>query len=329
MDRLKLLDASLRAFDTLLPDVTPFLCLATRYRGSACRSCLDACPANALTVSPWLELDADACTSCGACGAVCRTGALAFAARSDAMRGAFRSAAATASARATLVCRCADGPEAEDAMCIAPCLGGVSARDLIAASALGIEEVDLVSGDCRECPDAAAEAVLHLAVSTAEATLALLHRQFAVRRVQTSGHRPRASASSSAVSRRGLFAYVARGLERAVVEGIAPRDPERSIKSIHKQSAPPAAHRRLLEDLTTLRPRSGRSAATLPASLPLAIVAVAPECDGCGLCARYCPHGALQLNGSAPSADELRCTACGLCAEVCPLSALLVGPVTA
>jgi len=328
MDSLKLLDASLRSFDTLLPEVTPSLCLATRYRGSACRSCLDACPANALTVSPWLELDADACRSCGACGAVCRTGALAFAARSGAMRDAFRSAAA-ASPRATLACRCIDASEAEDAVCVVPCLGAVSARDLIAAAALGIEEIDLVSGDCRACPDAAAEAVLHLAITTAEGTLAFLHRPFAARRTQTAGYQPRTSASSPAVSRRGLFAYVARGLERAVVEGIAPRDPERSIKSIHKQSAPPAAHRWLIEDLTMLRPQSGRSATTLPASLPLAIVTVSPECDGCGLCVRYCPHGALHLDASLPAVDESRCTACGLCAEVCPSSSLLVGPVTA
>ena len=60
MDRLNLLDASLRAFDTLLPDVTPSLCLATRYRGSGCSACLDACPAGALTTSPWLKLDAEA-----------------------------------------------------------------------------------------------------------------------------------------------------------------------------------------------------------------------------------------------------------------------------
>ena len=228
-----------------------------------------------------------------------------------------------------MACRCADGPEAEDASHIVPCLGGVSARDLIAAAALGVQEVDLVSGDCLECPDAAAEAVLHMAVSTAEGTLAFLDRPFDVRRTRTSGCRPRVSTSSPAVSRRGLFDYVARGLERAVASGIAPRDPEHSIKSIHKQSAPPAAHRRLIEDLTTLRPRSARSATTLPASLPLAIVSVTPECDGCGLCVRYCPHGALELNASVPSADELRCTACGLCAEVCPSSALLLSPVTA
>ncbi len=328
MDRLKLLDAGLRAFDTLLPDVTPSLCLVTRYRGSTCRSCLDACPASALTVSPWLELDADACRSCGACAAVCRTGALALTHRSAAMRHAFRLTAA-GSPSATLACRCVEAARAEDAMCIVPCLGTVSARDLIAAAALGIREIDLLSGDCRECPDAAAEAVLHIAVSTAEGTLAFLHRPFDVTRTHTSGCQPQTSTSSPAVSRRGLLDYVARGLERAVVGGIAQRDPERSIKSLHRQSAPPAAHRWLIEDLSTLRPRSGRSATTLPASLPLAVVTVAQECDGCGLCVRYCPHGALQLNASLPTADELRCTACGLCAEVCPTSSLLVGPVTA
>ena len=326
MDRLRLLDASLRAFDTLLPDLTPSLCLATRYRGSGCRSCVDACPAGALTIAPWLELDAEACLSCGACGAACRTGALAFPTRSGALRAAFRSTVAGGSTVAVLACRCVDPAQAAAATCVVPCLGAVSAADLIAAAAIGIVQVHLLSGDCRECPDAAAEAASHLAVSTAVNTLAALNEPLSVERSRLTGHQPRVTASPPVVTRRGLLGYLARGLERSVVEGVAPSEPERSIKTLHRQTAPPVAHRRLIDDLATIRSRSAGRAATLPASLPLATVTATSSCDGCGLCVRYCPHGALDLASSAPAADARRCTGCGLCAEVCPVSALRVGP---
>lgn len=326
MDRLRLLEAGLRVFDASLPDVTPPLCLATRYRSSSCRRCLDACPAAAITPSPWLELDAKSCRSCGACAAVCRTGALAFAARSDMLRAEFQARAAADPATVTLVCRCVDPTSADGAPIVVPCLGGVSARDLIAAASLGIEQLHLISGDCPECPDAAAEAALDLAVATADETLDALHSQWIVARRRLPDCKPKAVPSSHTVSRRGLLAYIMRGLGRTAAEGIAAPEQERSVATLHKQVAPPDAHGLLLSDLAKLESRLAGSPVTLPASLPLADVNVSSACDACGLCLKYCPHGALTLKSEVPTTDYGRCTGCGLCAEVCPRAAVIVGP---
>jgi ferredoxin len=326
MDRLKLLDASLHAFDTRLPDVTPSLCVATRYRSSSCRSCLDVCPAEALVTSPWLELDADKCRSCGACAAVCRTGALDCDFRSHALRAEYQSRAATDLPSIALACRHVDLAGVEGATCAMLCLGGLSAGDLLAAVALGVEQIHLISGDCRECPEAPAEVALDLAVSAAEETMAALDLPLVFERTRLPGHEPRAAATSPTVSRRGLLRYLARGLERAVADGVAPRDPERSISTLHKQGAPPRAHQRLARDLAVLQSRLGGPAVRLPVSLPLASVVANAECDACGLCLKYCPHGALAIEGNSVAANPNRCTGCGLCAEVCPRSALHMGP---
>ncbi len=326
MDRLKLLDASLRAFDTRLPDVTPPLCVATRYRSSSCRSCLDVCPAGALVTSPWLELDADKCRSCGACAAVCRTGALDCDFRSHALRSEYQSRATTDSPSVALACRHADFGRAEGATCVVPCLGGLSAGDLLAAAALGVERIHLISGDCRECPDATAEAALDLAVWVAGETMTVLNQPLVVERTRLPGHEPRAAATSPTVSRRGLLRYLARGLERAVADGVAPRDPERSISTLHKQGAPPGAHQRLVGDLAVLQSRRCGSAVRLPLSLPLASVVANAKCDACGLCPKYCPHGALAIEGNSVVANPNRCTGCGLCVDVCPRSAVRMGP---
>ncbi len=152
MDRLTFLDAGLRALDTRLPDVTPSLCVVTRYRGSSCRRCLDACPGSAITCVDWLAVAPDLCSSCGACAAVCRTGALAFVGRSAALRDCLAAAVAEGQAGVALVCR-----PAKPAYTVAgatlravavPCLGGVGAADLVAAAVLGNAAVELVAGRC-------------------------------------------------------------------------------------------------------------------------------------------------------------------------------------
>ena len=326
MDRLKLLDASLRAFDASAPDVTPSLCLATRYRSSSCRRCLDVCPAAALVTSPWLELDPDTCVSCGACAAVCPTGAVGRTVASAALRAEFQALAADESSTAVIVCCRAEAAPLEGAPFVLPCLGALATSDVLAAAALGIKRLRLVDGDCEQCPEAVAGAALDQAVSTARDTLTVLQQTLHVDRARLPGCADRAAPTPPAVSRRGLFGYVAHGLSRSVAAGVAPRAPQRSISALHKQTPPPAAHRRLLHDLMALQSRGRGSAVRLPSAVPLAAVIVSPECDVCGLCLRYCPHGAMAIDGASVAAHAERCTACGLCAEVCPRSALHLEP---
>ena len=227
-----------------------------------------------------------------------------------------------------VICGHVDSAGVEGATCVVPCLGGLSAGDLLAAAALGIEQIHLMSGDCRECPEAIAEAALDEAVSAARETVAMLDQTLIMERTRLPGLEPRAAATSPTVSRRGLLRYLARGLERAVTDGVAPRAPERSINALHKQTAPPAARRRLVRDLAEIQSRAGGYAVRLPASLPLADVAVSSDCDACGLCLNYCPHGALAIQDSSVVASSEGCTACGLCVEVCPRSALRMDPAT-
>ncbi len=324
MDRLGLVDAGLRAFDTHLPDVTPPLCVATRYRSSSCRSCLDVCPAGAIVTSPWLELDAEKCSSCGACVSVCRTGALAWELQSATLRAAVQPPGATAASTVVLACRRADPCVVADPTWVMSCLGGLSAADLIAA-ALRTERIELVSGDCLGCPDAAAAAALELAVVAAEETMAALSRPLIIARARTPGDVPAAAATAATVSRRGLFGFLARGLGTAAAGAAAPKDPQRSIGALHRQVAPPGTQRRLILDLLELHGRGAGSAVTLPCALPLASLVATSDCDLCGLCLSYCPHGALAIVEDGVTCAAVDCTGCGLCVEVCPREALSIG----
>jgi Pyruvate/2-oxoacid:ferredoxin oxidoreductase delta subunit len=344
MDRLKLLDAGLRAFDARLPDIVPPLCLVTRYRGSSCRRCLAVCPGDAIVTAPWLRIDPDRCTSCGACAAVCPTGALACVARAEELRVQLAEAQRGDRGEVTVTCRHAAHAASDDAFgepdpatVVVACLGGLSAADLIAAAASGCTTLRLTSADCEACRERVAGGAAQAAVAAATATLTALGGDLRVIRHRLPGpvHEARFDAPGPApaavgLSRRELFAFFSRGTRRTVSEGLAPA--RRGVADLHGQAPPPASHGRLLDDLRSLGAESAapgrRLPAALPAALPLATLSAGTSCTGCGLCTRYCPHGALALARAdgVLSCDTSRCTGCGLCAETCPPAALELAP---
>ena len=328
MDKLRLLETSLRAFDTRLPAVAPWRCVRTRYRASSCRRCEDVCPHDAIVTSPWLTVDADRCSSCGACAAVCHTGALAYAEWGAGLREWLAAAAGDDGAALAACVRASH--EAGDATAV-PCAGGLSAADLIGAAAAGSEEMLVVTGACAGCTESAAACGLPRAIGAARRAVALLApaRSFSVRLIATpsaplDGH-AHAGERPQALSRRDLFAFVGRRARRATAETLVPAKP--SIEDLHRQTTPPQSHVWLVRDLLGLASVGTDREAVLPDSLPLAEVVARPDCDGCGLCERYCPHGALASTADGLRQDPLTCVACGLCVEVCPREALDLRPL--
>ncbi len=349
MDHLKLLDAGLRAFDARLPEAVPPLCVVTRYRGSSCRRCLDVCPTDAIVASPWLQVDPERCTSCGACAAVCPTGALAYAARAQQVREQLAEARRLGCDRVTVACRRA-APAADEATAgeptneaapdrsdsatvVVPCLGALSAADVIAAAATGWSALRLESADCQACSERVAGEAVEAAVEAAAGTLAVFGRDLAVTRrrlpvaPREADGAPGPAPATAGLSRRDLFTFLARGARRTASEGLAPG--RRGVADLHGQAPPPASPGRLLDDLRALGAGVARSGESLPDALPLAMLTATPSCTGCGLCVRYCPHGALALADGVLSCDTSLCTGCGLCAEACPPAALELAPAVA
>ena len=362
MDRFKLLDAGLKAFDASVPEVAPPLCVETRYRSSSCRLCLDVCPTAAITPAKWLAVEPQRCTSCGACAAVCKTGALSYAARQAALRERLRELAAEGATTVVLACRRAgaDAAAPDDAAALAdaaptdpqgrivlPCLGGLAAADLVAAAAFGLVAIELLSGDCVACADAPAGAAIEPALAAAAQTFLALGVAVACTRRRVPGCEVQAAPDAPGLSRGDLFSFVARGLRRTAAEGTAPD--KRGVAELHRQTPPPVTRGWLLHDLARLanaapaasvRPASAARPASevrlvrearlgvesLPANLPFGSVTVGAACDACGLCVRYCPHGSLAVRDDHLVVDGTTCSGCGLCAEVCPPAALVVGP---
>jgi ferredoxin len=325
MDGLRVLDALTRTLDEGAPLVTPPLCVATRYRSSSCRRCLEVCPAAAITTSPWLRVDGDRCLKCGACAAVCRTGALDLTPLRASLRRSFSEMGQAGGAVAIACRRAALSGEERMPRAVIPCLAALAAGDLVAARRLGIASVSLIHGDCAACELGHA---VSRGLADLRATAAALTRAGVVLVMSEDGVPSRADDCEPqpvSLSRRGLFAALTGGVGAAL--GEPGTDVPLHIEELHARYDPPRAFSALLADLADLgAPDAGPL--TPPAQgLPLASVRVGALCDGCGLCARYCPHAAIAMQERRVVVDARRCTACALCAEVCPTEAVTLEPL--
>jgi ferredoxin len=323
MDGLRVLDALSRTLDEGAPLVTPPLCVATRYRSSSCRRCLDVCPAAAITTAPWLRVDADGCLKCGACAAVCRTGALDVMPLRASLRRRFGEAGQATGAIVIVCQRAALHDDEEAPRVVLACLAALAAGDLIAARRLGIYSVSLVHGDCVACELERAASRRLVDLRTTAAALTGAGAGLAVTEDSRPSNAEEHESRPVSLSRRGLFAALAGGVGSAM--GEPGTDVPLNIEELHARYAPPRAFTALRADLADLG-TLGAGPLTLPHGLPLTTVRIDALCDGCGLCARYCPHAAIEIQDGRVVVDARRCTACALCAEVCPKEAVALEP---
>jgi ferredoxin len=334
VDAVDVLDLTLRAFDTRLPEVDPGRCVATRYQASGCRRCTMVCPDTAIDPSPTLTVDPDRCRGCTACAVACPTGALGFSERQLAFLEATTAACQQPAQTLTVVCERVRPAAEEGVVLRIPCLGGLGGGDLIAAWSAGLRQLDLTSTECADCRSHVAVGDLAAALAATRDLLAAAGERLVVRRLvvadrgESSDHGGRLGADGgltaprgTGFSRRDLFGFLG-GRLRSVGKATARR---REMVSLHAVTTPPPAHGALVRHLQRLA--QGRQGLTVPSDVfHVASIVVSPACDGCGLCVRYCPHGALALANGRSVADARLCTGCGLCAEVCPPNAVEMRP---
>ena len=320
MDRLSLLDTTLRAFDASLPGVVSSRCVVTRYRGSACHRCVDVCPVDAIGLAP-LAVDADLCIACGACAVACFTGALDY---PQPRALVHQGLAQGEGGQVEIACSQAERSEAKgSAAVVVACLAGLSGADLIAAAAAGHDRLVLTSGECSSCPAGPALARAWPDIEAISSWLGAAGMPSCVERATTASSGAPMHPPAASVSRRDLFGLlVGRG---RVVAAAALASPKPTIDELHAVTPPPAVQRRLLADLESLRSRVTASH-PLPGTGPLAGVDIGEACDGCGLCTRFCPHGALTAAEGRVDFDARLCTGCGLCAESCSREAIDIQP---
>lgn len=302
----------------------PDACLIVRRPGAECGLCRQACPKGVLAGGLWsIALEVDGCIGCGVCAAACPTGALAV--------EGFAPEAAAPGGGVVLECaRVAPADRAEGAT-VVPCLGGLTAPDLVDRAASGPVTV-MDRGFCAGCdvgcgaqPWAAALAEATGLVVLVDPDLAdriaVRDAPLAIRRALPAHDALRPDLAARArLGRRDFF--------RAVVHPEPPATPlEQSRRVIEGRGLiDPVARRRILARLTDLAVARDRA-------LPTALTPAIRLTDGCGLhgvCAAICPTGALRMAQGAGSLaltfEATDCIACNECQRACPTKALSLWP---
>ena len=151
-------------------------CVAVRNRNAKCRKCIEACPAEAITIKPnKLNLSASACVGCGACTTVCPTDALVSIAPPDAdLAEKIVSACEVCESVAVFACARMEARhigDMEKYACV-PCLARIEESLLLSLAAHGASEIVLVDGTCKTCKYRACVAGIDATVTSANVLIA-------------------------------------------------------------------------------------------------------------------------------------------------------------
>ena len=319
-------------------------CLNARHRAAGCRRCVTLCPVAALTlVDGKPVLDEEQCVKCGLCLHGCPTEV--FTQANAAESQLIRTVEQLPRQPVALVCALHPTPQHTTTPVTTTvqhrrCLAALSLAQLLALSADGERAVWLDDTPCRDCPIGQAQSHLQQTAATANTLLQAFARSRTLFLQSSQADQPTTAATNPRfidganppVSRRGLFAVLGRAIHTQ-------SHPTTLAPSSAADNQPLPVHARLPQQIpaerTALQARlqqwvPGEQAAIDVTALPFAAVQVDPTlCSACGLCARFCPTGALQFTVAAAhfrlSFQPTLCLDCPICTVACPEKAIRLG----
>lgn len=337
-----------QALQTTAVRVVEDRCVVVRNRNATCRHCVAACPANAVKVKGnSVSIDVSACISCGACTVVCPVEALVPLEPTDAELAA--GAAASASqlgGTAVIACaRIASKDLGDPSKYVqVPCMARVDEVMLVELASAGVKRIELVDGTCRTCKFRDTSVGVDRTVEEAEELIAAMGGTTEVRRASEF---PEAAlikdkASLYGQERRGFFSRSTRKARQASVktaEVVISKELEQRMPTLRERLGVTAsgampwleAHRRerLMDSLDQL----GAPTCEAIVSRQFGEVDIDREkCNACGMCAVFCPTGALKKSDEKPvdgvgsylEFQAFDCVNCHLCADACMKKCLKV-----
>lgn len=323
-------------------------CVAVRNRNATCRLCVQACHVDAIDVSAnEIHLSASACVGCGVCASVCPTEALVPVNPSDAdLVAAAEKSGAANDGRVVLACARMASKHVADPNRFAEvsCLGRVEESLIVHLASRGAADVLLVDGVCATCKYGFVSPHVDEAISEANALMAAHGSDV---RASRASQFPEELLVDSAEgmfgsTRRGFFAEAA-GAAKETAMTAAKTSMAQELGFLGNEASI-GERLRVTESGTMPRLDMPRHDALINAMDALGEQVVstidsrrfgrvsldADKCNACGMCAVFCPTGAIKRADEDNPAALLECLEfsaadcvnCGLCADVCWKGAL-------
>lgn len=301
-------------------------CSRVKWPKSSCRLCQDGCPVGALSLNPYVKIDEDRCTSCGACISLCPNGAFSAERRGDpALVQEMKLLIVRSPGKKVVRIGCRKPAGGTDDVLALPCLGRLTEALVLAPFALGGEGVEILQPNCNGCTSEGAAKPLEQVLSLSRHLLVFAKGQgnwISVSNPKVSTLEPHHSGVR--LTRRGLFGAARHELRHSTVALL-----HQEGSTLLPEAIPPGNHKRA-NLLAVLKPFEQRQ--SLPVDvrgLPLAAVEVGETCAGCNVCETVCAPGALRRLEMEDAVSLIfkphLCTGCAACQQACLFKAITLG----
>ncbi len=331
-------------------------CVAVRNRNATCKKCIEACNWDAIEIhNNELSIDATACVGCGACSVVCPTEALVPADPTDAELSELGASAleqANEQGRAVIACAriASKGIADPHKFAEVACMARVDESAIMELAAAGASEVLLVDGVCKTCKYRATSAGVDTTVDSANNLLATCGSAVRVSRASEFPEDMALADASSLLgeARRGFFTSAGSWTTKAAGKTadlvIRKNLGAKQSKTLRERlnaaggTLPQFDEHRRAQTLDAMYQLGAQPGQTLTSRLFGTVSIDISKCNACGMCAVFCPTGALvksaikvQPNedgttdgGSFLEFQAADCTQCGLCVDACMKKCLTV-----
>lgn len=315
-------------------------CLNARFKQIDCRSCVDACPADAIRLeASQVTINAEACARCGACIWQCPTEVFA---QPQGLKSKLRETVQAVGTQ-PIELRCppvkGDKTSIPDATIIQHphCLAELSPAHLIELAAE--RQVWLNDQTCAACPLKDAHASIMRAVREANLWRAAFDQPRHIHPLTTDADRnakPHATrvfdSANPPSDRRAFFKMFTRSLVEAGASAAKSNDADHVRPAIpplrgHGKPVDQRLPRHVPAERAGLLSAIGKLGQPQRVPLDLPRVQVKESnCTACGICAKLCPTGALRFQSDAAhfALDFIpaACVDCGICEKACPTKAI-------
>lgn len=294
--------------------VSPQRCVIERNRFSSCRKCAEACPASAISLEGGLSVREEICTECMRCTMVCPTEAL----YDDKYVGYFREM----SNREIIAFSCEE-VKSEHPFIKLGCLSQLDeALLLYAITNSKMVTIQYNEEKCSKCNkyNGSLGEWLNKVICELNSTL--------IEPPEIYFNANPSSKMEKNFSRRDLFTFFSRKVTHNVVSPFIPDEEEvRNLRISLKAGIRRTIYYRILEQHRHLFIKNFDAQRLYSLQLE-----INDYCDGCEVCARVCPTGALKFsednNLISAIFDPKLCNGCRSCKDVCRKNGIEIVDVT-